>query len=88
MNQNRVPDVRMLNELRLRLGVRGCRWINDHLLREILERAPLQEKTVLLIDATDLPARAYDKKKRMDPGVPNGRQSGGEHGSRDKHRSS
>jgi len=62
-NQASAPDVRMLHEFRSRLGPGGFRAINDHLTREILRVAPLREKTLALIDATDLPARTRDKKK-------------------------
>jgi hypothetical protein len=73
-NQEMVPDVRMLHEFRSRLGVGGWRWINDQLVRQVLEIAPLRQKTVTIIDATDLPARTCDKKKRMGLGVPGGQR--------------
>ena len=63
-NERSVPDVRMLHEFRSRLGVSGLRSINDHLTQEVLMVAPLRDKTVALIDATDLPARTRDKKKK------------------------
>jgi hypothetical protein len=75
-NARSVPDTRMLHEFRARLGVRGLRLINDHLAQQVLMVAPLGEKTVGLIDATDLPARARDKKKRAASGVPNERHWG------------
>lgn len=68
-NERSVPDVRMLHDFRSRVGVGGLRWINDHLIRQLLLIAPLRDKTVGLIDATDLPARTRDKKKRAESGV-------------------
>lgn len=62
-NERSIPDVRMLHEFRSRIGVSGLRAINDHLSGQILQAAPLRDKTVALIDATDLPARTQDKKK-------------------------
>lgn len=70
-NERLVPDVRMLHEFRMRAGVRGLRAINDHLVQQILTIAPLWDKTVGLIDATDLPARTRDKKKRVGTGAHN-----------------
>ena len=68
-NERLVPDVRMLHEFRMRVGVGGLRAINDHLVEQILTIAPLWDKTVGLIDATDLPARTRDKKKKAGIGV-------------------
>ena len=73
-NQAATPDVRMLHEFRSRLGPGGFRGINDHLIQQILLVCPLREKTVALIDATDLPARTSDKKKSCAVGAPD-RQS-------------
>lgn len=70
-SERSVPDTRMLHEFRLRLGVGGLRWINDQLAQQILMAAPLRDKSVCLIDATDLPARTRDKKKRAGPGALN-----------------
>jgi len=67
-NERSVPDTRMLHEFRSRLGVSGLRWINDQLVQQVLMVAPLRDKTVGLIDATDLPARTRDKKKRAGSG--------------------
>jgi len=58
----------MLHEFRSRLGVSGLRWINDQLVQQVLMVARLRDKTVGLIDATDLPARTRDKKKRAGSG--------------------
>jgi len=69
-NERCVPDVRMLHEFRSRLGVSGFRCINDHLVEQVLTVAPLRDKTVGLIDATDLPACSRDKKKTASLGVP------------------
>jgi hypothetical protein len=71
-NERTIPDVRMLHEFRQRIGVSGFRAINDYLSGQVLQSAPLREKTVALIDATDLPARTQDKKKRAGTGVPRG----------------
>ena len=73
-NERTIPDTRMLHEFRARLGVRGLRLINDHLVRQVLLIAPLKDKTVSIIDATDLPARTGDKKKRGVCGVHNARR--------------
>jgi hypothetical protein len=70
-NERSVPDTRMLHEFRSRLGVSGFRWINDHLTQQVLMVAPLRDKTVGLIDATDLPACSRDKKKTVNPGARN-----------------
>ena len=69
-NERSVPDVRMLHEFRSRLGVSGFRSINDHLVEQVLSVAPLRDKTVGLIDATDLPACSRDKKKTASLGAP------------------
>jgi hypothetical protein len=70
-NERSVPDTRMLHEFRSRLGVSALRCINDHLTQQILIAAPLRDKTVGLIDATDLPASTRDKKKRAGCGARN-----------------
>lgn len=68
-NERSVPDIRMLHEFRARLGVSGFRRINDHLVHQFLLVAPLRDKTVGLIDATDLPACSRDKKKMANLGA-------------------
>ena len=68
-NERTIPDVRMLHEFRQRLGAGGLRAINDHLLSQILLTALLGDKTVALIDATDLPASTRDKKKMVSLGA-------------------
>jgi hypothetical protein len=68
-NERSVPDTRMLHEFRSRVGVSGLRWINDHLVQQVLLVAPLRDQTVGLIDATDLPARTRDKKKKVEFGL-------------------
>lgn len=68
-NAHAIPDVRMLCEFRRRLGAGGLRAINDHLTGEVLLAAPLRDKTVALIDATDLPASTRDKKKMANLGA-------------------
>jgi Transposase domain (DUF772) len=75
-NERSVPDVRMLHEFRARLGVSGFRCINDHLVHQFLLVAPLRDKTVGLIDATDLPACSRDKKKTASLGARDGRHWG------------
>jgi hypothetical protein len=75
-NERSVPDVRMLHEFRSRLGVSGLRLINDYLAQQVLMVAPLGDKTVGLIDATDLPARTRDKKKRGELGAHKGQRWG------------
>lgn len=78
-NERAIPDVRMLHEFRWRLGSGGWRSINDHLLARVLETAPLRDKTVALIDATDLPASTQDKKKTVSLGAPRARPWGRAH---------
>lgn len=65
-HRHRTPDVRMLNEFRLRAGVSGLRWINDEMVKQLLGFIPASSKTVAIIDATDLPASSADKKKPSD----------------------
>ena len=69
-----VPDVRMLNEFRCRLDLTKLRYVNDYLLRPLMEGTTVLPKTVALIDSTDLPAatNAY-KKIRSASTVLNGR---------------
>jgi len=67
-HRERVPDVRMLNEFRWRVGVSGLRCINDHLRQPLIERARNWSHAVALIDATDLEASSDGfKKKRRRP---------------------
>jgi len=54
--QSQVPGVRVLHEFRARLGVAGLRRINQHLLQPLVESYAWRERSVGLIDATDLPA--------------------------------
>src|SRR5438874_549768 len=70
-HRERTPDARMLNEFRHRAGVTGFRSINDHLVVKLLKHLRTEQKSVAVIDATDLPAATADKKKRVE----NGRQS-------------
>src|SRR5258706_1238961 len=55
----------MLHEFRHDLGVGGLRRINDFLRDDLIEQASGWNRTVALIDATDLPAacRGFKKKK-------------------------
>ena len=59
-----VPDVRMLNEFRARLGVSGLRQINRQLLTPLLANTRDRADTIAIIDATDLPAACKGFKKR------------------------
>ena len=63
-NRNRTPDVRMLHEFRCRAGVGVFRAINDALVKRSLPYLRSDQKTVCVIDATDLPAATADKKRR------------------------
>ena len=66
-HQSRVPDVRMMNLFRSRLGVAGLRRINQHLLAPLLPAYAWQPWSVGLIDATDLPAACVGFKKKHRP---------------------
>jgi len=63
-HRERTPDVRMLHEFRSHIGVSGLRAINDWLVRKLLRYLRADQKTVAVIDATDLPAATADKKRR------------------------
>lgn len=63
-NAYQGPDVRMLHEFRARVGVAGLRAINGQLLEPLVERYAGQERSVGLIDATDLPAACGGFKKK------------------------
>lgn len=73
-HRERVPDVRMLHEFRCRAGVSALRAVNDHLVRALLKYLRAEQKSVALIDATDLPAATADKKKTVVSGQPNERR--------------
>jgi hypothetical protein len=62
-HRQRTPDVRMLCEFRAAAGVATLRRINEQLVRRLLRFLPEGGPTVAIIDATDLPAAAADKKK-------------------------
>jgi hypothetical protein len=62
-HRHRTPDVRMLYQFRVRVGVSGLRAINDHLVKRLAAHIPSFGKTVAIIDATDLQASTADKKK-------------------------
>jgi hypothetical protein len=65
-HRHQVPDVRILNAFRKRIGVMGLRQINEVLLASFIQRAVILEGTTALIDATDLPAACSGfKKKRL-----------------------
>lgn len=74
-HRERTPDVRMLHEFRCRAGVSGLRAINDSLVMKLLKHLRAEQKSVGLIDATDLPAATADKKKTVESGRPNERAS-------------
>ncbi len=72
-HRERTPDVRMLHEFRDRAEVSGLRAINDHLVMKLLKHLRAEQKSVAVIDATDLPASTADKKKMVESGQPNER---------------
>ena len=63
-HQNQVPGVRVLDQFRARLGVAGLRRINQYLLQPLVESYAWQERSIGLIDATDLPAACVGFKKK------------------------
>jgi hypothetical protein len=65
--QNEVPGVRMWHEFRARVGVGGLRRINQHLLQPLIDQYAKTERSVGLIDATDLPAACVGFKKKHRP---------------------
>ena len=73
-HRHEVPDVRILNAFRDRLGVMGFRQINETLLASFIQTAMLWEGATALIDATDLPAACSGFKKKKPaatrPGAP------------------
>jgi hypothetical protein len=77
--QSQVPGVRALHEFRARLGVAGLRRINQHLLEPLVEPYAWRQRSVGLIDATDLPAACvgFKKKHRRVFGGPS--RAGGSH---------
>ncbi len=68
-HRERTPDVRMLHEFRSRAGVSGLREINNHLVEQLLPHLCVAQRSVALIDATDLPAATADKKKTVGNGL-------------------
>ena len=78
-HRERTPDVRMLHEFRYHAGVSGLRAINDHLVVKLLKYLRSEQKSVALIDATDLPAATADKKKMVENGQPTERRWGHAH---------
>ena len=63
-HRERIPEVWVLHEFRDRMGVRGLRRINEHLLEPLLSKRIFGSLSVGLIDATDLPASCSGYKKR------------------------
>jgi hypothetical protein len=62
-NRELVPDAKMLHEFRQRSDLNKLRCVNRHLLMPLLEGCAGFNKTVSLIDATDLPAATNAYKK-------------------------
>ena len=62
-NRRVLPDAKMLHQFRDRLDLTTLRRVNEHLLQPLLEGTQRFEKTVALIDATDLPAATNAYKK-------------------------
>jgi hypothetical protein len=62
-NRRDLPDAKMLHCFRETCGVSGLRAINRHLLLQLLPRYSPSEKTLALIDSTDLPAATSAFKK-------------------------
>src|SRR6266436_9799594 len=81
-HRERTPDVRMLHEFRDRAGVGWLRAINDHLVMKLLKYLRVEQRSVAVIDATDLPAATADKKKTAENGQPSGRPWEPAHSSR------
>ena len=77
--QTQVPGVRALHEFRARLGVAGLRRINAQLLQPVIDQYAWQERSVGLIDATDLPAACVGFKKKHRPILRGGSRAGGAH---------
>jgi len=78
-HRERIPDVRMVNQFRARLGVGGLRQINDQLRAPLVEQASLWSHAVALIDSTDLEAACDGfKKKTLKPTRPGARPSDNE----------
>ena len=62
-HRHRVPDVRMLHEFRVQVGVSGARLINEVLLEALLQSLR-GETSVAVMDATDLEAACSGSKKK------------------------
>ena len=69
-HRDRTPDARMLNEFRDRAGITGFRTINDYFVVLLLKHLRAEQRSVAVIDATDLPAATADKKKMVENGRP------------------
>ena len=63
-SQQHVPDVRMMNTFREKIGVDGLRQVNGQLLEPIIASVDLSQGAAALIDATDLPASCSGFKKK------------------------
>jgi hypothetical protein len=62
-NQRCLPNIRQLHEFRRRLTPGVLRNLNALLLQRVLATWPQEQVGIGLIDATDLPAAAQDRKK-------------------------
>jgi hypothetical protein len=71
-HRHRIPDVRILNAFRIRVGVMGLRQINEAILQPLIQTAVLWENATALIDATDLPAACSGFKKKRPAPIPPG----------------
>ena len=63
-SQEHVPDVRIMNAFREKLGVAGLRQVNGELLEPIITSVEWRQGAAALIDATDLPASCSGFKKK------------------------
>lgn len=72
-NRQTIPDVRMLHQMRARMGVHGLRQINEHVLSPLLPQWPKgasENLSLALIDATDLEAACSGHKKSEPDNTP------------------
>jgi len=65
-NRRTLPDAKMLHTFRDQLSLSHLRWLNSQLIQPLLAGVSPADKTVALMDATDLPAatNAYKKTRR------------------------
>ena len=62
-NRRRLPDAKMLHTFRDQLSLTHLRWLNAQLLQPLLAGVGPTDKTVAVMDATDLPAATNAYKK-------------------------